>query len=395
MRAIVIGSGIGGLTAALTLRRAGIDVAIFEQASELREIGAGITMTPNASRILHRLGLEDAMRTFGVQLESIVCRRYDDGRVLARYTLGDEVRRVHGAPSYYFYRPELLDLLAAPIPKEIIHLDHKLAGLTEHHDLVEARFADGSTAEADVLIGADGIHSAVREELFGPESPRFSGMVAYRGLVSPQHLGGRPELQFSSWWGPIRHMIYYPVGRDARFLNVVAGAPAKDWQVESWSSTGDVNDLIAEYADWNVEVRDLIAKLDPLYKLALYDRNPLPRWSKGRVTLLGDAAHAMLPSMGQGAAQAIEDAAVLAKCLEGISPAEIPLALERYENFRRPRTNRCQQGSRSVNSYYRMADGEEQRKRDANFEATLARLYPGPQNSWLWGYDAEAEFDRA
>jgi 2-polyprenyl-6-methoxyphenol hydroxylase-like FAD-dependent oxidoreductase len=395
MRAIVVGAGIGGLTATLTLRRAGVEVEVFEQAPELREVGAGLTMAPNASRILHRLGLEPEMRATGVRLDAITCRRYDDGRVLTRYVLGDEVEKLYGVPSYYFYRPELLDILSAPVPSEIIHLDHRLVGINQYKDRVEARFANGAIADADFIVGADGIHSVVRETLFGPDSPRFSGRVAYRGLVSADRLKQPMPMELLSWWGPIRHTISYPVGRGARFLNIVASAPAHEWRIESWSARGEVEELLAEYAEWNIELRETFSRIDFLFKWATYDRDPLEHWSKGRVTLLGDAAHAMLASMGQGAAQAIEDAAVLAKCVERADSARVIDALQVYEQFRKPRTTRIQLGSRAIGGIYQLADGEEQRKRDANFESAMARLYPGPQNSWLWGYDAEVEFERS
>ena len=183
MRIIVIGAGIGGLAAALALGRSGFEVQVFEQATELREVGAGVQISPNATRILQRLGLEEPLRRFGVRPRERVIRRWDDGRVIAREPLADACERNFGAPYYHFHRAELLDLLSAALPEGVVNLDHRCVGLSQHGDRVEVQFHNGTIADADVVVGADGIHSAVREAILGPESPRFSGHVAYRGLV--------------------------------------------------------------------------------------------------------------------------------------------------------------------------------------------------------------------
>jgi len=393
MRMIIIGAGIGGLTAALTLRRAGLDVLVFEQATELREVGAGIQISPNASRILNRLGLEDPMRRMGVRPRAIVIRRWDDGRELARQPLADACERNFGAPYYNFHRADLIDLLSAAVPQGVLHLEHRCVGLTPHSDRVEVRFHNGATAEADVVVGADGIHSTVRNAIMGPESPRFSGHVAYRGLIPADrvaHLG--LEITANVWWGPDHHFVHYYVGAGARYHNWVALTPG-EWRVESWSAKGEVADALKEFAGWHPQVRELIGTVETTNRWALYDRDPLPRWSVGRVTLIGDAAHPMLPYMAQGAVQSIEDAAVLAKCLERAYARDVGAALSRYEQTRKPRASRCQEGSRHNAVMFHLADGEEQRKRDANLAS--AATAPLPQNAWLYGHDVEAEFDQA
>ncbi|HXN13385.1 MAG TPA: FAD-dependent monooxygenase [Candidatus Acidoferrales bacterium] len=390
MRIIVIGAGIGGLTAALTLRRSGFEVQVFEQATELREVGAGVQISPNATRILHRLGLEQPLRRFGVRPHASVIRRWDDGRVIARQPLADACERNFGAPYYHFHRAELLDVLAAAVPKNVLHLDHRCVGLTQHADRVEVQFENGATADADVVIGADGIHSAVRAAILGPESPRFSGHVVYRGLVPAMrvaHLG--IEVAASSWWGPNHHFVQYFVGADARYLNWVAVTPG-EWRLESWTAKGEVADALKEFEGWHPQVRTLIRSVDATNRWALYDRDPLPRWSVGRVTLMGDAAHPMLPYMAQGAVQSIEDAAVLAKCLEQADTHDVETALRRYEETRKPRATRCQEGSRRNAVMYHLPDGDEQRHRDANLAS--AADAPLPQNAWLYGHDVEAEF---
>ena len=392
MRIIIIGAGIGGLAAALTLQRAGFEVQVFEQAAELREVGAGIQISPNASRILHRLGLEQPMRRMGVRPHAIVIRRWDDGRELARQPLADACERTFGAPYYNFHRADLLDLLSAAVPHGVIQMDHRCVGLTQHADRVEVQFHNSAVADADLVVGADGIHSTVRNAIIGPESPRFSGHVAYRGLVPADRMADLGvEMAANVWWGPDHHFVHYYVGAGARYHNWVALTPG-EWRVESWTTRGEVADALKEFEGWHSQVRDIIGSADVTNRWALYDRDPLPRWTIGRVTLMGDAAHAMLPYMAQGAVQSIEDAAVLAKCLEWANANDAGSALLRYEQTRKPRTSRCQEGSRRNGIMYHLADGEDQRERDANLAS--ATTAPLPQNAWLYGHDVEAEFEQ-
>jgi salicylate hydroxylase len=389
VRVIVVGAGIGGLTAALTLRRAGIDAQVFEQATELREVGAGIQISPNGTRILHRLGLAETLRKVAVRPVAVEVHRWDDGRVLTRQLLADVCERNFGAPYYHLHRADLLDVLAEALPKRTLHLDHRCVGLIA--DKVELKFHNGLTADADVVVGADGIHSTVRELILGPESPHFSGHVAYRGLVPAErlaHLG--LEKSAFSWWGPDHHFVHYFVGAGGRYMNWVAIA-CGEWRIESWTARGEVADALKEFAGWHPQIGAIIGAAETTNRWALYDRDPLPRWTVGRVALTGDAAHAMLPYMAQGAVQTIEDAAVLAKCLERAEVRDVGAALQHYEEIRRPRASRCQAGSRSNGVMYHLADGEEQRKRDSNLGA--AATAPLPQNSWLYGHDVEAELD--
>jgi salicylate hydroxylase len=393
MRVIIIGAGIGGLVAALTLRRAGIEVQLFEQSAALREIGAGIQITPNASRILARLGLANSMREYGVRPLAVQIRRWDDGRILTRQLLGDECERTFGAPYYHFHRAELLDLLAAALPAHLIHLDHRCVDLEQFSERVEVRFHNGATADADLVVGADGIHSTVRELIAGRESPRFSGHVAYRGLVPAErlaHLG--LEVNASSWWGPGHHFVHYFVGAGARYVNWVAVMPG-EWRIESWTARGEVADALREFDGWHPQVGAIIGAAEATNRWALYDRDPVVRWTVGRVTLLGDAAHAMLPYMAQGAVQAIEDAAVLARCLERVSRDDPAPALSRYEDTRKPRATRCQEGSRRNGEMYHLTDGSQQQLRDVSLGSVAT--VPLPQNAWLYGHDVEAEFSAA
>jgi salicylate hydroxylase len=390
MRVVIIGAGIGGLTAALTLLRAGLEVQVFEQAAELREVGAGIQVSPNATRLLHRLGLAEQLRRVAVRPVALEMRRWQDGTVLSRQLLADVCEATFGAPYYHFYRPDLLSVLAAALPDGVVHLHRRCIGVSQDEGGAEVSFADGTTVRADVIIGADGIHSTVREALFGAEFPHFSGSIAYRGLVPAERLEYlKLERNASAWLGPERHFVHYYVGA-GRFVNFVAVVPAGDWRVESWSARGEVADALTEFADWHPQLREIIRAVDVTNRWGLYDRAPLEHWSVGRVTLLGDAAHAMLPFMAQGAVQSIEDAFVLAKCLASAERTSIPAALRRYEEIRKPRASQVQERARQNGITFHLPDGEAQRQRDAHLVAAGGNN-PLLASAWLYGHDVEAE----
>jgi salicylate hydroxylase len=390
MQAIVVGAGIGGLTAALALRAAGLDVAVYEQADGLREVGAGIQLAPNATRLLHRLGLAAPLARVGVKPEAIEHKRWQDGRILLRQPLGETCERTFGAPYYHLYRPDLLAVLAEALPAGVVRLGHRCVAVAQDAGGVTLAFDNGVDARAPVVIGADGIHSTVRALLLGPESPRFSGSIAYRGLVPAERLQrlGLPRYS-NGWLGPERHFVHYYVGAGGRLMNFVAIVPARDWRVESWSAPGEVADALVEFDGWHPTVRTIIGAADRTHRWALYDREPLETWSVGRVTLLGDAAHAMLPFMAQGACQAVEDAAVLARCLGGVRPEAVPAALGQYEAIRKPRVWEVQRASWRNATTYHLPDGESQRERDAAWAASAARG-PYSERGWLFAYDAEA-----
>ncbi|MBF9133632.1 FAD-dependent monooxygenase, partial [Plantactinospora sp. S1510] len=316
----VVGGGIGGLTVALSLLRAGFDVRVYEQAGALAEVGAGVQVSPNAVRVLHRLGLAEELARTGVAPVAWQQRRWADGRTLLRTPLAGPVEATFGFPHYQIHRADLLAALARLVPAERVHLGHRLTGLVERDDHVLASFENGARVEVDVLIGADGIHSAVRRELFGPAEPRFTGCVAYRGLVPADRLRGLDlEVTGQIWMGPGRHFVHYFV-RGRRLVNVVAVVEQDTWSGESWTDRGDPAEALAAFDGWHPQVRSILDALDETFVWALFDREPLPRWSSGRVTLLGDACHPMLPFMAQGAAQAIEDGATLTACLTGAGP---------------------------------------------------------------------------
>ena len=384
----VVGGGIGGLAAALSLFRAGVDVQVFEQASALMEVGAGIQISPNASRLLHRLGLSAALDRTGVRPVAVHQRRWDDGRTLQRAPLGEAVEAAFGAPYYHFHRADLLKTLADALPSHRLHLGHRLAGFTDHGDRVELRFAHGERAAAAVLVGADGIHSTVRGDLFGPERARFTGCVAYRGLVPADRLGHLElEVLANNWMGPGAHFVHYFVA-GGRLVNFVAIMERESWTRESWTDRGEVADALAAFKGWHPLVTSIIGAVDETFIWALLDRAPLDRWSVGRVTLLGDACHAMLPFMAQGAAQSIEDGATLAACLLEDGAADVASALRRYEALRRPRAARLQEMSRANKTRFHLPDGLEQQARDVELTTRGDRTIEAL--GWLYGHDASA-----
>jgi salicylate hydroxylase len=283
------------------------------------------------------------------------------------------------------HRADLLAVLAAAIPADRLHLGHRLVAVAEAGDRVRPGFADGAEPELEVLVGADGIHSTVRGLLFGPEQPRFTGCVAYRGLIPADRIRELSiEVTTQIWMGPGGHFVHYYVS-SGRLLNFVAVVERETWARESWTERGDVAEARAAFDRWHPQVRDILAAVDETFVWALFDRPPLPRWSSGRVTLLGDACHPMLPFMAQGAAQAIEDGATLAACLaEGDDPAS---ALRRYERLRLPRATRVQALSRDNKTRFHLPDGPEQRARD---EAMAAGGTDFSYRAVEWIYDHDA-----
>jgi len=382
----VVGGGIGGLAAALALRHAGFDVRVFEQAATLGEVGAGIQISPNASRLLHRLGLAAALDRTGVRPVAVHQRRWDDGRTLQRAPLGAAVEAAFGAPYYHFHRADLQSVLAGAFPPDRIHLGHRLGEFTERDDGVEARFTNGVRVTVGALVGADGIHSTVRGALFGPERPRFTGCVAYRGLVPADRLAGLGlEILSNNWMGPGGHFVHYFVA-GGRLVNFVAVKEQEAWTRESWTDRGEVADALAAFEGWHPQVRAIIRAVDETFIWGLFDRAPLERWSVGRITLLGDACHAMLPFMAQGAAQSIEDGATLAACLGGHGVADVPAALQHYEALRRPRATRLQELSRANKTRFHLPDGPAQQARDAQMATSGDRSIAAI--GWLYAHDA-------
>lgn len=382
----IVGGGLGGLAAALFLRKAGLDVSVFEKAEALQEVGAGIVVPPNMMRPLRKLGLAEKLASFAVRLEAAwEFRRWLDGRVLFVQPMGEECERLYGEHCYVAHRADLRAMFWQALGDPLIRLDHRCVEVNQTEDEVQITLT-GSTGQttrvtADVLIGADGIHSVIREAITPNSSARFSGLCAFRCLVPTDKV---PEMAFrpvqTIWLGPGRHFVHYPIS-GGRLVNIVAVTPAGSWRTESWTAEGNISDLVREFQGWDERLNQLILSATETRRWAIYDRAPLEKWTQGRVTLLGDAAHAMVPFFAQGAAQAIEDAVVLADCLTSADRNSVATALRRYENIRRPRANHVLMMSRGREIRNHLIDGPEQQQRDAE----LAAGNPLRQSAWLYG----------
>jgi salicylate hydroxylase len=388
-RIAVVGGGIGGLAAAAFLHRSGIASTVYEQASQVGEVGAGLVVAPNVARLLRRLGTMDSFVRRAVQLEvGWEFRRWQDGAVLSAEWLGDACERLYGEHTYTAHRADLLEAVKSAVPDDAIRLAKRCTDVVARQNGAELTFADGTHEFADVVIGADGVHSVVRHILGEHSEARPSGLCAFRGLVpaeqAPEFARRRAQ---TLWIGPGHHLVHYPVCA-GKFVNLVAFAPAGANSIESWSATASVAEFLAEFAGWDGRLEGLIRASGTPGRWALLDRAPLPRWSQGVVTLLGDAAHPMFPFFAQGAAQAIEDAAVLARCLA--AHLDDPAAgLRRYEELRIPRATRLQELSHARLAINHLPDGPEQQARDESF----TRDDPLVASGWIYGYDPDEAAD--
>jgi salicylate hydroxylase len=393
-RVLIAGGGIGGLTAALALRRAGFEPLVFEQAQALQPVGAGIQLSPNATRALIQLGCGNDLRASASSPQALEARSWRSGRRIFSTPLGERCVAEYGAPYYHIHRADLHAVLLRALGPDGLRLSARCTGFVEEDEGVRVDFEDGSHERGDLLIGADGIRSVTREAAFGPEQPRFSGNVAFRAVIPASQLEHLPlERNTTAWWGPGRHFVHYFISGGSQ-LNCIAVVPSQAWRVESWSTEGTREELLAEFEGWHPLIQAVIGATGRVFKWALYDRDPLPRWSLGRFTLLGDAAHPMLPFQAQGAAQAIEDAVVLAGCLS--RHAEQPrVALELYERIRGPRTRRVQEVSRSNAELFHLSRSSKVLWRDARLRL-LERHWPeklAQRMDWLFAHDAGAAME--
>lgn len=362
----IVGGGMGGLATAATLGQLGVKVTIYEQADAFTRIGAGIQMMPNSMKVLRRIGVEDTLLRTSFKPYSHLNREWDTGKVTRELPMPEDL---FGAPYLCMHRADLTDALASAIPDGSLRLGKKLAGLDQDGSEVALRFEDGTTATADAVIGADGVHSLVRDVIVGPDEPLHKGRIAYRAVFPASLLGGRDiGPSRTKWWGVDRHIvIYYVTAAKSEIYFVTSVPEPAGWLTkESWSAKGDVEELRAAYEGFHEDVRAVLGACPDCHKWAILEREPLPRWSEGRVALLGDACHAMTPYMAQGAACAIEDAAVLARCIEHFDGDDFESAFALYEAVRKPRTSKIQAIS-SANTWMKGGDDD---------------------TSWLYGYDA-------
>jgi salicylate hydroxylase len=384
MRVAIVGAGMGGLALAVALQEAGIEYQIYERAARPTEFGAGIHVAPNGVRLLSRLGLAGRLDEIGVRPVAIESRRWQDGTVLGRTPLDAEFEQRYRTPYYVVHRVALHQELLRLVPPSRLHCGRACAAVTDHGDDVEIRFAEGDSVRADLVVGADGIRSTVRRAV-RPDSPVYSGYVAFRGLVRAVDAPFVfPEPRLVLWLGPERHVVSYPISTD--LINLVAVTPVPRWTHDAWSVPGDPEHLRSAYRGWDESVQALLGGLTAVTEWALYDQDPADTWGSGRVTLLGDAAHALLPFVAQGANMAFEDAVILASCLRA-GGDDVPGALRRYEDLRRPRTAGIQAEARANAVSFHLPDGPGQEARDTGGSG---------ENVWrnrdrIFGYDAGAE----
>lgn len=363
-RVIIVGGGIGGLFLANALVAHDIEVQLYEQAAAFSEVGAGVYLTPNSVRHLHRIGLGEAIGASGALVgDASRYYRYDGSEIAGvQVTDSDGWRATYG-----MHRADLIEILRGALPADVLHTGHRAVGAEQSDESVRVSFDNGTVATADVVIGADGIHSALRPLIHAESEAVFSGTAVYRGLVPRVLLGDwRPDT-WQMWLGSGKHFLAFPVRR-GELINFVGFVPARGVMRESWTAPGDADELRSEFAGWDARIGKLLSHVETTFQWALYDRDPLPVWTSGRLTLLGDAAHPMLPHLGQGANQSIEDGMALALLVAASSPGDIPHALAMYESLRRPRVADVQLGARRNGMRYDSMDADLAR-RDAEIRA--------------------------
>jgi salicylate hydroxylase len=363
----ICGAGIGGFSAALALGKSGHDLQIFEQTPQFNRIGADINLTPNAVFALDRLGCGEYLRACAARPTFRISRDGITGEETSRIVMSDAAEEKYGAPQLTIHRADLLKAMQDRLPPESIHLGMSVKFVEPQDDGAVILFADGSSQKFDLVIGADGVHSAVRLALFGKDDPKFTGIVSYRAVFARRKVEGMANLDaFVKWWGktPDKQIVVFPLTRGEEIF-VFATTAQQGWTEEGWTLPGDIGELQREYQDFHTDARALLGACDEITKSALHVREPMQNWSRGAVTILGDAAHPMVPFMAQGACMAIEDAVILARCMEGTRPDGIKSALRHYENARQQRTATVQ----------RMSLENEWMKKPGNAD-------------WLYGYNA-------
>ena len=425
---LIAGAGIGGLTAALALLRRGYRVDVYEQATELKEVGAGVQVSANGTRALFDLGVGEALRALACEPREKEIRLWNTGQAWKLFDVGPTSVARWGYPYFTLYRPDLLNALVDAVRRaapEAIHLNRKCVGYTlegagagaredvrggaregvresaredKHEGGEESaredhreggpvclRFADGGQASGDVLIGADGVHSKIRAQLWGADAPRFTGCMAWRGIVPMDRLPPRlARIVGTNWIGPGGHVVHYPL-HGGEVMNFVGVVERDDWQVESWSVRGTHAECLGDFAGWHADVQTLIRNIATPYKWALMGREPMARWSQGPVTLLGDACHPTLPFMAQGAVMAIEDGVILARALERY--ADIALALTHYEDARRERTARVVQGSTANAKRFHSQSLSSAGEAEAYIAREFSEARVKERYDWLFEYD--------
>ena len=343
----IIGAGLGGATAAGLLQRAGFNVRVFEQAQAFDRIGAGIHVTANVMKVLAHLDADRSLREVGIHPDSFVSRKWDDGSILFDLPLGPEGEARYGAPYITVHRGDLHAAIASKLKPGTIAFGKRLHSVDRNSSPIRLSFAEGDDAEVDILIGADGVNSRVREVLLGPDKPRFTRHVAHRAIYSSKLLDDLDVRNCTKWWGPKSHILIYYITKSREEIYLVTSAPQGEWHESASFVPCSRVEVLAAFDGFHPEVREVISRAPELTKWPIFDREPMAKWSNGNITLLGDACHPMRPYMAQGAAMAIEDAAVLSRCFEAVSSEDAADVFALYEANRMPRTNRVQEVSLS------------------------------------------------
>jgi salicylate hydroxylase len=381
----VIGAGIGGLTLAIALRRSGIAVDLYEQTSELREVGAAVALSANGTRFFEQFGLFGQLAPHWSEVEALIFRDGRNGRLIGKHAVGLQYRQRFGAPYVGIHRADLQAVLSAAAGLERIHLSKQLIHIDDRDGRVHLRFADGATAEADLVIGADGARSFVRQWMLGYDDALYSGCSGFRGIVPVTDVPSLPDataLQF--WMGPSGHLLHYPMGKGHINFLLVERHPAP-WPYRDWSAPGVEGEQLRHFADWHPAVLEMVTAQPISKRWGLFHRPPLGRWTKGRVTLLGDAAHQLAPHHGQGANQSIEDAIVLAACIAEPASGSLAEPLERYERLRRGRSRKVQYASISAVDVLHLPDGDNADRRNARLSTSEGALH---HLGWIHEFDA-------
>lgn len=386
---LIAGAGIGGLTAALALLQRGYDVDVYEQAATLGEFGAGVQIAANGSRVLRALGLEGAMERVVCVAAAKEVRIWNTGQTFKLFDLGEDSVRRFGAPYWFVHRGDLHTVLrdaVLALKADAIHTSSRCIGYENTTGGVRLRLEDGRTIRGDCLVGADGVHSRLRQQMHGEGRSEFMGIIAWRGLAKRADLS--PELQRmvgTNWVGPGGHVITYPL-RGGELMNFVGFGERVDWKVESWTTPGSKEECGADFRKWHPLVHELIQKVDQTYKWALVGRAPLEKWVDGRVALMGDACHPTLPFLAQGAIMAIEDGFVLARCLD--AAASLEEGLLRFQNARVERTTKIVMGSTAAGKRFHNPVLADPAGAVAYVEQEWTPEKTRTRYDWLFEYDA-------
>jgi salicylate hydroxylase len=385
MRVAIVGGGVGGLTAAAALSRKGIECVVYEQAPALSSAGASLQLGPNALRLMDDLGLLERLREIGVRPDAVDFVRWTDGSLLLHTPLGAAMEEHFGAPQLDFYRPDLHRVLFDALAPGTVMLGVTVTAVEHNDAVVTLELSDGSRVQSDVVVAADGIRSPIRQQLAGSDEPVFSGTVVYRGVARRADvLDLHPHHVNYYWLGPYRHGVSYWISA-GELLAVNCGAQHAEWSRESWTLEAPAEEALEYFEGWDFALLERIRCCRTMLRGAVFVRQPLEHWSFGRLTLLGDAAHAMEPFQAQGAAQAVEDAYVLAECLAS-EPQDPVGALRRYEVIRMSRAIDLQNSSHAAGESFYLPEGDEQRSRDASY-ATLLETLPWGTRQPIWEYD--------